>query len=184
MGALWGSPSVSLPMCVLLMLCLLMLVAPQNGEKVLPKDDIECPLGWKWEDEEWSTDLNRAVDEHGGQHVDMGFPGGAGGDLHWELGRVVEGFWQHLNLELQSCCVHLGELEWPQERSKHACAPTPGWEYSIAVPPDRKPRHWVPAEKMYYTHRRRRWVRLRRRDLSQMEALQKVSKRWDRVLEA
>ncbi|XP_062065628.1 dysferlin isoform X17 [Lepus europaeus] len=83
-----------------------------NGEKVLPKDDIECPLGWKWEDEEWSTDLNRAVDEQ-------------------------------------------------------------GWEYSITLPADRKPRHWVPAEKMYYTHRRRRWVRLRRRDLSQMEALKK-----------
>uniref|UniRef100_G3TG62 Dysferlin n=2 Tax=Elephantidae TaxID=9780 RepID=G3TG62_LOXAF len=83
-----------------------------NGEKVLPKDDIECPLGWKWEDEEWSTDLNRAVDEQ-------------------------------------------------------------GWEYSITIPPDRKPRHWVPAEKMYYTHRRRRWVRLRRRDLSQMEAVKK-----------
>lgn len=33
---------------------------------MLPKDDIECPLGWKWEDEEWSTDLNRAVDEQGG----------------------------------------------------------------------------------------------------------------------
>ncbi|XP_078205192.1 dysferlin isoform X43 [Callithrix jacchus] len=83
-----------------------------NGEKVLPKDDIECPLGWKWEDEEWSTDLNRAVDEQ-------------------------------------------------------------GWEYSITIPPDRKPKHWVPAEKMYYTHRRRRWVRLRRRDLSQMEALKR-----------
>ncbi|XP_039095492.1 dysferlin isoform X1 [Hyaena hyaena] len=83
-----------------------------NGEKVLPKDDIECPLGWKWEDEEWSTDLNRAVDEQ-------------------------------------------------------------GWEYSIPIPPDRKPKHWVPAEKMYYTHRRRRWVRLRRRDLSQMEALKR-----------
>ncbi|XP_072623005.1 dysferlin isoform X21 [Vulpes vulpes] len=83
-----------------------------NGDKVLPKDDIECPLGWKWEDEEWSTDLNRAVDEQ-------------------------------------------------------------GWEYSITIPPDRKPKHWVPAEKMYYTHRRRRWVRLRRRDLSQMEALKR-----------
>uniref|UniRef100_A0A8C0KK57 Dysferlin n=1 Tax=Canis lupus dingo TaxID=286419 RepID=A0A8C0KK57_CANLU len=84
-----------------------------NGDKVLPKDDIECPLGWKWEDEEWSTDLNRAVDEQ-------------------------------------------------------------GWEYSITIPPDRKPKHWVPAEKMYYTHRRRRWVRLRRRDLSQMEALKRA----------
>uniref|UniRef100_A0A4W3IN78 C2 domain-containing protein n=1 Tax=Callorhinchus milii TaxID=7868 RepID=A0A4W3IN78_CALMI len=74
-----------------------------NGEKVLPKDDIECPAGWKWEDVEWSTDLNRAVDEQ-------------------------------------------------------------GWEYGITIPPDRKPKSWTPAEKMYHTNRRRRWVRLRRRD--------------------
>lgn len=56
----------------------------QNGEKVLPKDDIECPLGWKWEDEEWSTDLNRAVDEQGGWHME---PGGAyPGELTWCAG--------------------------------------------------------------------------------------------------
>uniref|UniRef100_A0A8C8BNQ2 Dysferlin n=1 Tax=Otus sunia TaxID=257818 RepID=A0A8C8BNQ2_9STRI len=81
-----------------------------NGEKVLHKDEIECPPGWKWEDVEWDTDLNRAVDEK-------------------------------------------------------------GWEYGITIPPDRKPKAWVPAEKMYHTNRRRRWVRLRRRDLAQMEEL-------------
>ncbi|XP_044515219.1 dysferlin [Gracilinanus agilis] len=90
-------------------------LAEENGEKVLPKDDIVCPVGWKWEDEEWSTDLNRAVDEL-------------------------------------------------------------GWEYGLTIPPDRKPKHWVPAEKMYHTSRRRRWVRLRRRDISQMEALIKHRK--------
>uniref|UniRef100_A0A8B9PQK7 Dysferlin n=1 Tax=Apteryx owenii TaxID=8824 RepID=A0A8B9PQK7_APTOW len=83
-----------------------------NGEKVLHKDEIECPPGWKWEDIEWDTDLNRAVDEK-------------------------------------------------------------GWEYGITIPPDRKPKAWVPAEKMYHTNRRRRWVRLRRRDLTQMEAMRK-----------
>ncbi|XP_072858294.2 dysferlin isoform X7 [Pogona vitticeps] len=83
-----------------------------NGEKVLPKDEIECPLGWKWEDVEWDVDLNRAVDER-------------------------------------------------------------GWEYGITIPPDHKPKGWVPTEKMYHTNRRRRWVRLRRRDLAQMEALKK-----------
>ncbi|XP_041442887.1 dysferlin isoform X3 [Xenopus laevis] len=83
-----------------------------NGEKVLPKDEIECPPGWKWEDEEWSTDTNRAVDEQ-------------------------------------------------------------GWEYGITIPPDRKPKSWVPAEKMYHTNRRRRWVRLRRRDPKQIEILRK-----------
>uniref|UniRef100_A0A8C3V872 Dysferlin n=1 Tax=Catharus ustulatus TaxID=91951 RepID=A0A8C3V872_CATUS len=80
-----------------------------NGEKVLPKDEIECPPGWKWEDVEWDTDLNRAVDEK-------------------------------------------------------------GWEYGITIPPERKPKAWVPAEKMFHTHRRRRWVRLRRRDLERMES--------------
>ncbi|XP_069488392.1 dysferlin isoform X3 [Ambystoma mexicanum] len=91
-----------------------------NGEKVVPKDEIECLPGWKWEDEEWSTDLNRAVDEH-------------------------------------------------------------GWEYGITIPPDRKPRSWVPAEKMYHTNRRRRWVRLRRRDLQQMEAMKKHKlEDWER----
>ncbi|XP_066041226.1 dysferlin isoform X8 [Chamaea fasciata] len=80
-----------------------------NGEKVLPKDEIECPPGWKWEDVEWDTDLNRAVDEK-------------------------------------------------------------GWEYGITIPPERKPKAWVPAEKMFHTNRRRRWVRLRRRDLEHMEA--------------
>uniref|UniRef100_A0A8C3LK00 Dysferlin n=1 Tax=Chrysolophus pictus TaxID=9089 RepID=A0A8C3LK00_CHRPC len=79
-----------------------------NGEKVLPKDEIECPPGWKWEDVEWDTDLNRAVDEK-------------------------------------------------------------GWEFGITIPPDRRPKAWVPAEKMYHTNRRRRWVRLRSRDLAQME---------------
>ncbi|XP_066173631.1 dysferlin isoform X7 [Sylvia atricapilla] len=83
-----------------------------NGEKVLPKDEIECPPGWKWEDVEWDTDLNRAVDEK-------------------------------------------------------------GWEYGITIPPERKPKAWVPAEKMFHTNRRRRWVRLRRRDLEHMEAVRK-----------
>ncbi|XP_064007293.1 dysferlin isoform X1 [Pogoniulus pusillus] len=86
-----------------------------NGEKVLPKDEIECPPGWKWEDVEWDTDLNRAVDEK-------------------------------------------------------------GWEYGITIPPERRPKAWVPAEKMYHTNRRRRWVRLRRRDLAQMEAMRKQQK--------
>lgn len=51
-----------------------------------------------------------------------------------------------------------------------------GWEYGITIPPDRKPKAWVPAEKMYHTNRRRRWVRLRRRDITQMEAVRKVGR--------
>uniref|UniRef100_A0AAZ3SQG3 C2 domain-containing protein n=1 Tax=Oncorhynchus tshawytscha TaxID=74940 RepID=A0AAZ3SQG3_ONCTS len=83
-----------------------------NGEKAVPKDEVECPPGWVWSDEEWSEDLNRAVDDQ-------------------------------------------------------------GWEYGLTIPPDRRPKAWVPAEKMYHTNRRRRWIRLRRRDMQKMEALKK-----------
>ncbi|XP_037116037.1 dysferlin isoform X7 [Syngnathus acus] len=83
-----------------------------NGEKAVPKDDVECPPGWVWEEPEWSEDLNRGVDDH-------------------------------------------------------------GWEYGITIPPDRRPKSWVPAEKMYHTNRRRRWMRMRRRDQQKMDALRK-----------
>ncbi|XP_051002362.1 myoferlin [Acomys russatus] len=42
-----------------------------------------------------------------------------------------------------------------------------GWEYGISIPPDNKPKSWVAAEKMYHTHRRRRLVRRRKKDLTQ-----------------
>nr|XP_019595132.1 PREDICTED: myoferlin isoform X1 [Rhinolophus sinicus] len=42
-----------------------------------------------------------------------------------------------------------------------------GWEYGITIPPDTKPKSWVAAEKMYHTHRRRRLVRKRKKDLTQ-----------------
>uniref|UniRef100_A0A8C9WVR4 Dysferlin, limb girdle muscular dystrophy 2B (autosomal recessive) n=1 Tax=Sander lucioperca TaxID=283035 RepID=A0A8C9WVR4_SANLU len=74
-----------------------------NGEKAVPKDEVECPAGWVWEEVEWCEDLNRAVDDQ-------------------------------------------------------------GWEYGLTIPPDRRPKSWVPAEKMYHTNRRRRWMRMRRED--------------------
>ncbi|KAM6184050.1 myoferlin isoform 2-T2 [Erethizon dorsatum] len=45
-----------------------------------------------------------------------------------------------------------------------------GWEYGITIPPDNKPKSWVAAEKMYHTHRRRRLVRKRKKDLTQTPA--------------
>ncbi|XP_036404450.1 myoferlin-like isoform X2 [Megalops cyprinoides] len=38
-----------------------------------------------------------------------------------------------------------------------------GWEYGVTIPPDDKPRSWVPAEKMYHVHRRKRMIRRRKK---------------------
>ncbi|PNJ89459.1 MYOF isoform 1, partial [Pongo abelii] len=77
-----------------------------NGDKAASPSELTCPPGWEWEDDAWSYDINRAVDEK-------------------------------------------------------------GWEYGITIPPDHKPKSWVAAEKMYHTHRRRRLVRKRKKDLTQ-----------------
>lgn len=125
MGALWGSPSDSLP--IVSSSCCVSYASPQNGEKVLPKDDIECPLGWKWEDEEWSTDLNRAVDEHGGQHVDMGFPGGAGGDLHGNLAGWWRGSGSTFTLNCKAAvCIWESWSGLRKEASMHVPPPQAG----------------------------------------------------------
>uniref|UniRef100_UPI00398E57F5 myoferlin-like n=1 Tax=Pristiophorus japonicus TaxID=55135 RepID=UPI00398E57F5 len=49
-----------------------------------------------------------------------------------------------------------------------------GWEYGITLPPDDTPKSWVSTEKMYHTHRRRRWVRRRKKDNLQPELPSKL----------
>ncbi|XP_042657372.1 fer-1-like protein 5 [Tyto alba] len=39
-----------------------------------------------------------------------------------------------------------------------------GWEYGASAAPGSPPPAWHPAEKTYHTHRRRRWLRTRRKD--------------------
>lgn len=45
--------------------CLTTACVRQNGENVVPKDEVECPPGWVWQEVEWSEDFNRAVDDQG-----------------------------------------------------------------------------------------------------------------------
>lgn len=123
----------------------------QNGEKAVPKDEIECPPGWVWGDVEWSEDLKRAVDDHGMETLRS-------------LMLLTSAFHYFVYRDdFQKQCISTINVLLPV-----------GWEYGITLPPDRRPKSWVPSEKMYHTNRRRRWIRLRRRDMQKMEALRKV----------
>ncbi|XP_044862554.1 myoferlin-like isoform X5 [Mauremys mutica] len=50
-----------------------------------------------------------------------------------------------------------------------------GWEYGIGIPPTGTPRSWNAAEKTYHTHRRRRWLRRRCRDLNTQSQEQEIA---------
>ncbi|TFJ98832.1 basement membrane-specific heparan sulfate proteoglycan core protein-like [Platysternon megacephalum] len=50
-----------------------------------------------------------------------------------------------------------------------------GWEYGIGIPPTGTPRSWNAAEKTYHTHRRRRWLRRRCRDLNAQSQEQEIA---------
>nr|XP_042715210.1 fer-1-like protein 5 [Chrysemys picta bellii] len=50
-----------------------------------------------------------------------------------------------------------------------------GWEYGIGIPPTGTPQSWNATEKTYHTHRRRRWLRRRCRDLNAQTQEQEIA---------
>lgn len=91
-------------------------------------------------------------------------------------GRMKNGVKISIVLWTITVCKHTQKhiRNWKKSCSYLILHPCPGWEYGITIPPDRRPKSWVPSEKMYHTNRRRRWIRLRKRDQQKMDALRKV----------
>uniref|UniRef100_A0A8C3SZQ0 Dysferlin n=1 Tax=Chelydra serpentina TaxID=8475 RepID=A0A8C3SZQ0_CHESE len=142
----------------------------------LPKDSFHPSVGWTWAGD-WfiSPEKTLLYDTDAGH---MSFVE----EVFENQVRLPGGQWIHMadaytdvvrTSPTGDCCIPLEGKppDWPG--TLFPALPLASWEYGIAIPPDRKPKAWVPAEKMYHTSRRRRWVRLRRRDLQQMEALKK-----------
>lgn len=72
-------------------------------------------------------------------------------------------------------CVPVSNPRMKQIKIICACVHSTGWEYGVTIPPDDKPRSWVPAEKVYHVHRRRRLVRPRKRAALPAGAAMEVS---------
>ncbi|XP_069048827.1 dysferlin isoform X4 [Lepisosteus oculatus] len=152
-----------------------------TGKIKLPKDSFHPSPGWAWAGE-WfiSPEKTLLYDVDAGHMTfmeeafenQMRLPGGQWIGMH-EGYTDVNGEKALAKDEIECPPGWVWEdVEWSEDLNR--AVDDQGWEYGITIPPDRKPKSWVPSEKMYHTNRRRRWVRLRRRDPKRMEALRKL----------
>ncbi|XP_074519844.1 myoferlin-like isoform X1 [Halichoeres trimaculatus] len=140
-----------------------------TGKLKLKREYFMPPRGWEWE-EDWFIDPEKALlTEADAGHTEFmdevfqnetRFPGG-----EWKSASEpftdVNGEKSRNPGEFDCPPGWVWEDEWTVDDNR--AVDDQGWEYGVTIPPDDKPRSWVPAEKVYHVHRRRRLVRPRRR---------------------
>ncbi|XP_041065098.1 myoferlin isoform X2 [Carcharodon carcharias] len=150
-----------------------------TGKIKLKKENFMPPRGWEWEGD-WFVDPEKSLlTEADAGHTEFidevyenntRYPG-----AEW---KVAEEPYTDLNGEKSSSKE---EVECPPgwnwledwEYDVNRAVDEQGWEYGLTIPPDDRPKSWVSTEKMYHTHRRRRWVRRRKKDNLQTAQSQK-----------
>uniref|UniRef100_H3C6P9 Myoferlin n=1 Tax=Tetraodon nigroviridis TaxID=99883 RepID=H3C6P9_TETNG len=140
-----------------------------TGKLKLKQEYFIPPRGWEWESE-WFIDPEKALlTEADAGHTEFmdevfqnetRFPGG-----EWKAASEaftdVNGEKSRNPGEFDCPPGWVWEDEWTVDDNR--AVDDQGWEYGVTIPPDDKPRSWVPAEKVYHVHRRRRLVRPRKR---------------------
>uniref|UniRef100_A0A8C7MIS7 Myoferlin n=1 Tax=Oncorhynchus kisutch TaxID=8019 RepID=A0A8C7MIS7_ONCKI len=116
-----------------------------NGQKCQSPGEIECPAGWKWEDD-WSFDSNRAVDEKGWEYGVTIPPD----DKPKSWGAAEKMYHIHRRKRLLRPRRKIADTKAAPERRD----PGEGWEYSSLI-------GWKfhRKERSSDTFRRRRWRR-------------------------
>uniref|UniRef100_A0A8C4LVU6 Myoferlin n=1 Tax=Equus asinus asinus TaxID=83772 RepID=A0A8C4LVU6_EQUAS len=139
-----------------------------TGKIKLKREFFLPPKGWEWEGD-WMVDPERSLlTEADAGHTEFT------DEVYQNESRYPGGEWKPAE-DTYTDAVS-GELtcppgwEWEDDAwvyDINRAVDEKGWEYGITIPPDNKPKSWVAAEKMYHTHRRRRLVRKRKKDLTQ-----------------
>uniref|UniRef100_A0A671U1H0 Myoferlin n=1 Tax=Sparus aurata TaxID=8175 RepID=A0A671U1H0_SPAAU len=152
-----------------------------TGKLKLKQEYFLPPRGWEWEDD-WFIDPEKALlTEADAGHTEFmdevfqnetRFPGG-----EWKAASEpftdVNGEKSRNPGEFDCPPGWTWEDEWTVDDNR--AVDDLGWEYGVTIPPDDKPRSWVPAEKVYHVHRRRRLVRPRKRAAGSAGAAAEVS---------
>uniref|UniRef100_A0A4W5MWI9 Myoferlin n=1 Tax=Hucho hucho TaxID=62062 RepID=A0A4W5MWI9_9TELE len=140
-----------------------------TGKLKLKQENFIPPRGWEWEGG-WFIDPEKGLlTEADAGHTEFmdevfqnetRFPGG-----EWKPAAEpytdVNGEKTHKPEEIECPAGWSWGDEWTVDDNR--AVDEKGWEYGITIPPDDKPKSWVPAEKMYHVHRRRRVIRPRKR---------------------
>uniref|UniRef100_A0A674AUE7 Myoferlin n=1 Tax=Salmo trutta TaxID=8032 RepID=A0A674AUE7_SALTR len=140
-----------------------------TGKLKLKQENFIPPRGWEWEGD-WFIDPEKGLlTEADAGHTEFidevfqnetRFPGG-----EWKPAAEpytdVNGEKTHKPGEIECPAGWSWGDEWTVDENR--AVDEKGWEYGITIPPDDKPKSWVPAEKMYHVHRRRRMIRPRKR---------------------
>uniref|UniRef100_A0A452QDT9 Myoferlin n=1 Tax=Ursus americanus TaxID=9643 RepID=A0A452QDT9_URSAM len=145
-----------------------------TGKIKLKREFFLPPKGWEWEGD-WIVDPERSLlTEADAGHTEFT------DEVYQNEGRYPGGDWKPAEDTYTDAngdkAASPSELtcppgwEWEDDAwvyDINRAVDEKGWEYGITIPPDNKPKSWVAAEKMYHTHRRRRLVRKRKKDLTQ-----------------
>ncbi|XP_059025413.1 myoferlin isoform X1 [Mustela lutreola] len=145
-----------------------------TGKIKLKREFFLPPKGWEWEGD-WIVDPERSLlTEADAGHTEFT------DEVYQNESRYPGGEWKPAEDTYTDAngdkAASPGELtcppgwEWEDDAwvyDINRAVDEKGWEYGITIPPDNKPKSWVAAEKMYHTHRRRRLVRKRKKDLTQ-----------------
>ncbi|XP_015201883.2 myoferlin isoform X1 [Lepisosteus oculatus] len=140
-----------------------------TGKIKLKRESFLPPQGWEWEGD-WFVDPEKTMlTEADAGHSDFidevfqnetRFPGG-----EWKQAEVpftdVNGEKAPGPQEIECPPGWTWEDEWSYDINR--AVDEKGWEYGVTIPPDDKPKSWVPAEKMYHVHRRKRMIRPRKK---------------------
>ncbi|KAJ8406813.1 hypothetical protein AAFF_G00297290 [Aldrovandia affinis] len=140
-----------------------------TGKLKLKQEYFMPPRGWEWESE-WFVDPEKSLlTEADAGHTEFTdevfqnetrFPGG-----EWKPAAEpytdVNGEKAQGPGEIECPAGWAWEDVWSFDINR--AVDEKGWEYGVTIPPDDKPRSWVPAEKMYHIHRRQRMIRQRKK---------------------
>lgn len=152
-----------------------------TGKIKLKRESFMPPKGWEWE-EDWFVDPERSLlTEADAGHTEFTdevfqnetrYPGG-----EWKPAEEpytdVNGEKAQSPSQIECPPGWKWEEAWSFDINR--AVDENGWEYGITIPPDSKPKSWVPAEKMYHIHRRKRMVRPRKKESKAITPSEKMA---------